>query len=87
MSYKPYTSTADMKRELKTWSPSWGNQIGTRGVIYACELLEQILAAVRKPPKRQQSAWNKFFAAGMKAGKAPAEISKDWAAHKAKKAA
>lgn len=77
MSYKPYKSISDMKLELKTWSPSWGNQIGTRGIIYACELLEQILESLKKP-RRKVSAWNKFFAAGVKAGKTPAQISKEW---------
>ena len=44
-------------------------------------LMEQQLKVAQHAnakPKRRPSAWQKFFAAGMKAGKTPAEIGAEW---------
>jgi hypothetical protein len=81
MSYKPYSSTSEMREELRHWVPSWGNQIVTRGVIYACEMLETIAASLEKPKRKHRlSAWNRFFSTGRKAGKSPKQIAEEWKA-------
>ena len=80
---KPFKSSAEMRECLKKWEPSWGNKLSTLAVIYACERLEELALLLRKPASRKRnSEWVKFFAKGMKAGKSPAQIGKEWAEKK-----
>lgn len=85
--YKPYRSTAEMEKELTKWSPSWGNQISTRAILYACHKLDEIAQLLREKPKRAKrkpSAYNKFFSAGIKAGKTFQQIGSEWRQKKAR---
>jgi hypothetical protein len=64
----------------------------TVAVALLAERLLAIEEALSKPPptaaqngrrkKRPPTPWQKFFAAGMKAGKSPAEIGQEWQAKK-----
>lgn len=79
MAWKRYRSVQEMTEELKTWTPSWGNQVSTRAIIYACQKLDEIAELLRgKPRRRKPSAWNAFFSHGMKSGKSPGQIGKEW---------
>lgn len=53
-------------------------------------LLEQQIKIARRveakaKPKRPKTAWQDFFAAGMKAGKSPAEVGAEWRERQAEK--
>lgn len=80
MKRKPFKSVAEMITELESWTPSWGNQLPTRSLIYACAKLDEIadLLAKRKHSKRKPSAYMKFAQQRMKAGKSLVEISREW---------
>lgn len=47
---------------------------GAKALMFLCEL------AVNKNghKKRKASAWQRFFSRGMKAGKSPKQIAKEW---------
>jgi len=54
--------------------------------LYSCELLTEMMALMKatngRKKKRPPSEWNRFFAKGMKGGKAPKTIAAEWRARK-----
>ena len=78
---EPFKSSGEMRKKLNNWLPCWGNEISTLAIVYACEKLEEIADLLRKPApvKRKPTAWQRFFSVGMKAGKSPKQIAKEWA--------
>jgi hypothetical protein len=60
-------------------------RFGAQAILFVAERLvsiEALLAKGQAPKKRAPSAWQRFFAAGMKAGKTPAEIGREWRSRK-----
>lgn len=55
-------------------------RFGAQAIMFIAEKLD---ALTRAAPKREPTAWQRFFAAGMKAGKTPAEIGAEWRARRA----
>jgi len=85
MTKKPLISLAEAEREMRSLKSIWSNEslLNTRMLFRALERLEEIAGSLRRKP-RKQSAYNKFFAAGMRSGKSPVQIAKEWKAKKGK---
>jgi hypothetical protein len=50
----------------------------TRFMAQALMFLAEQTARQSQRPERKPSAWNQFFAKGMRTGKSPGEIGKEW---------
>ena len=82
-------TVTELRKALQGPTGSWG--LPTRKqriamILFFAEHLvniEKALVSNGHKPKRPATAWQKFFAAGMKAGKAPALIGEEWRARKA----
>lgn len=61
---------------------------GAKALLFIAERMVAIearlvaVAAVAPKKRRAPSRWNRFFAAGMKDGKTPAQIGAEWKARK-----
>lgn len=79
---KPAKTLADLQERFAkggAW-PIDRELFHSAALMYIAERLTGIEAALstKKGRSRKPSAWNRFFAAGMKAGKAPALIGEEW---------
>jgi hypothetical protein len=73
----------ELRREFDTIrsTVAGDTRFGAQAILYIAETLDAIQATLAKgaaKPKRKPSEWQRFFSAGMKAGKTPAQIGEDW---------
>lgn len=90
---KRATTVSELREEMRTIKTNWSRDtaFAARALMLIAEQLERIekklvtRSAFRVPPR--PSKWQQFFAAGMKSGKTPAQISVEWRALKERRAA
>jgi hypothetical protein len=85
------TTIKQFEKELrKAAKGQWGTASREERIVFAVFLAERLLNIERalaktdgKRPARPKTAWQQFFAEGMKAGKSPQQIATEWRTRKA----
>jgi len=65
--------------KLESWTLGpMAKQVEIEATIMLCGYIEELVVALRRRPRHQQSAWQRFFGAGIKAGKTPQQVGAEW---------
>jgi hypothetical protein len=83
MALKRARSLKELRHEFDSISSTVAGdtRFGAQAILFIAERLENIEALLGKgatKKKRQPSEWQRFFAAGMRAGKTAAQIGEEW---------